>query len=231
VIIKLDNEKAYDRVNLNFLFEILRSRGFGETWIEWVRKIVIGGSVSIMANGEESNTFKTGKGLRQGDPMPPLLFNLIGDVLTKMLMKASRGGLIKGLMENFRPGGLLALQYADDTLLFSSCDRNGLRNMKIVLMLFEKNSRMRINFSKSKFIPMNLIEEDIHEISHILKCPVGALPFKCLGVPIHFEKLKREELQPVVDKLIRRAAGWRGRPLTYSSRRISSPLLNFLNGQ
>jgi hypothetical protein len=70
--------------------------------------------------------------------MPPLLFNLIGDVLTKMLMKASRGGLIKGLMENFRPGGLLALQYADDTLFFSSCDRNGLRNLKIVLMLFEK---------------------------------------------------------------------------------------------
>jgi hypothetical protein len=54
-----------------------------------------------------------------------------------MSMKASRGGLIKGLMENFRPGDLLALQYADDTLRFSSCDRNALRNLKIVLM-FEK---------------------------------------------------------------------------------------------
>jgi hypothetical protein len=43
------------------LFEILKSRGFGETWIEWVRKIVIGGSVSVMTNGKESNIFKTGK--------------------------------------------------------------------------------------------------------------------------------------------------------------------------
>jgi hypothetical protein len=39
-------------------------RGFGEVWIAWIRSIVIGGSVSVLANGEESNTFKTGKGLR-----------------------------------------------------------------------------------------------------------------------------------------------------------------------
>jgi hypothetical protein len=58
-------------------------------------------------------------------------------------------------------------------------------------MLFEKNSGMRINFNKSKFIPMNLVDEEIHEISHILNCLVGALPFRYLGVPIHFEKLKR----------------------------------------
>jgi hypothetical protein len=123
-------------------------------------------------------------------------------------------------MENFRPCGLLALQYADDTLLFSSCDRNGLRNLKIVRLLFEKNSGMRINFSKSECIPMNLTEEETHEITHVLKCPVGTLPFKYLGVPVHFEKLKREHLQPVVDKLIRRVVGWRGRLLAYNSRLV-----------
>jgi hypothetical protein len=52
VIIKLDYEKAYDRVNLDFLFEILKMRGFGESCTNWIRKIVIGGSVSVMANGE-----------------------------------------------------------------------------------------------------------------------------------------------------------------------------------
>jgi hypothetical protein len=78
---------------------------------------------------------------------------------------------------------------------------------------------MRINFSKSECIPMNVTREEIHEISHVLKCPVGSLPFKYLGVPIHFEKLKRE-LQPVVDKLIRRATRWRGRLLSYNSRLV-----------
>jgi hypothetical protein len=61
VIIKLDYEKAYDRVNLDFHFEILGTRGFGDKWIDWVKKIVLGGSVSIMVNGEENNSFKTGK--------------------------------------------------------------------------------------------------------------------------------------------------------------------------
>jgi hypothetical protein len=47
-----------------------------------------GGSVSVMVNGEESSTFKTGKDLRQRDLLSSLIFNLVGDVLTKMLKKA-----------------------------------------------------------------------------------------------------------------------------------------------
>jgi hypothetical protein len=64
VIIKLDYEKTYDRVNLDFLLETLMSRGFGDKWVGWIKKIIIGGSVSILANGDESPTFKTGKGGR-----------------------------------------------------------------------------------------------------------------------------------------------------------------------
>lgn len=63
--------------------------------ISWIKKLIIGGSVGININGVDSNFFKTWKGLRQGDPISPLLFNLVGDVLTKMLEKASRVGAIK----------------------------------------------------------------------------------------------------------------------------------------
>jgi hypothetical protein len=63
VILKLDYDRAYDRVDLDFLFEALELRGFGCKWINWIRKIVIGGSVSVLANGEESDTFKIGKGM------------------------------------------------------------------------------------------------------------------------------------------------------------------------
>jgi hypothetical protein len=71
VVIKLDYEKAYDRVNLDFLLGILKARGFREKMIGWIKNIVFGGSVSVLANGEESATFKIGKGLRQGDPLSP----------------------------------------------------------------------------------------------------------------------------------------------------------------
>jgi hypothetical protein len=164
VVIKLDYEKAYDRVNIDFLMEILSSRGFGDRWMKWIKSVVVGGSISVMANGEESQTFKTGKGLRQGDILSPLLFNLVADALNRMLAKASRDGLVSGLLEEFRPGGILSLQYVDDTLLFSTPDYRSLRNLKGVLMLFEQVSGMRINFHKSEVIPLNLKEEVVHEI-------------------------------------------------------------------
>jgi hypothetical protein len=54
-----------------------------------------------------------------------------------MLAKASRNNLVKGLLGQFREGGIMTLQYADETLLFSSSDREHLRNLKVVLTLFE----------------------------------------------------------------------------------------------
>jgi hypothetical protein len=94
IILKLDYEKAYDRVNLDFLFDILKARNFNPTWINWMKKILIGGSVGVNLNGEESSFFKTGKGLRQGDPISPMLFNLVGDVFARLLMKAANQGMV-----------------------------------------------------------------------------------------------------------------------------------------
>jgi hypothetical protein len=137
VIIKLDYEKMYDRVNTEFLMKILEGRGFGELWIKWISKVVSGGSVCVLANGEESGSFKIGKGLSQGDPLSPFLFNLVGDVLNRLLARASDKGLTRGLMRNFRPQGVLTLQYTDDTLLFASSDDECIKNLKVVLKLFE----------------------------------------------------------------------------------------------
>jgi len=64
IILKLDYEKAYDRVSWDFLFEILRTRGFSNTWIDWIRHLVIGGYVGVNLNGEESSFFQTWEGVK-----------------------------------------------------------------------------------------------------------------------------------------------------------------------
>jgi hypothetical protein len=158
--------------------------------------------------------------VRKVAPLSPLLFNIVGDVLTRTLKKASEKGYIKGILETLMSEGIMALQYIDNTLLFSSCGGREVRNLNIVLMLFEKVYGMRINFNKSEFIPMNLETDRVHEVAHVLNCPLGSLPFKYLGIPIHFEKLKRDDLQPVIDKLIKKVADWRGRLLAYNSRLV-----------
>lgn len=65
---------------------------------------------------------------------------------------------------------------------------------------------------------MNLSEEDTHRIAHLFGCPVGEFPIRYLSVPLHFEKLRREDVQPLVDKIVKRVAGWRGKVLSHAAR-------------
>lgn len=54
----------------------------------------------------------------------------------------------------------------------------------------------------------------------IFGCPEGTFPIKYLGIPLHHQKLRREDLQPLVDKILKRIAGWRGKLLSYAGRLI-----------
>jgi hypothetical protein len=115
VILKLDYKKAYDRVSWHFLEEMLVTRGFGSRWIAWVPYLVKGGGgggrgfISIRINEENSAYFKPGKGLRHGDPLSPLLYNLVVDVFTRMLIKIVHIGYISGFMDDMYPEGVISL--------------------------------------------------------------------------------------------------------------------------
>jgi hypothetical protein len=89
LVFKIDYEKAYDRVNPDFLYEILQLRIFGPKIISMIKHITRGVSVGVKVNDVEGNFFLTGKGLRQGDPLAPLLFNFVVDVFSKIVTKRS----------------------------------------------------------------------------------------------------------------------------------------------
>lgn len=76
---------------------------------------------------------------------------------------------------------------------------------------------MRTNFHKSELVPLNLEQDEIHRIAHIFGCPLGAFPIKYLGIPLHYDKLKREDMQPLIDKIIKRIEGWKGKLLSQAA--------------
>ena len=218
IILKLDYEKAYDRVSWPFIEDMLCSRGFGSRWRGWIMRLVKGGSICVWVKDDNSSYFKSGKGLRQGDPLSPLLFNLVADVFTRMLLKASRYNLISGLLPQVTIGGIISLQYADDTLLFFENDVEKANNQKWILNCYEFMSGMRINYDKSDLLTIVLEEEEANCFVKKFCCKKSDFPIKYLGVPLHYTKLRRKDLQPVVDKIIKRIAGWRGRLLSYAGR-------------
>jgi mannosylglycoprotein endo-beta-mannosidase len=77
---------------------------------------------------------------------------------------------------------------------------------------------MRINFHKSELVPLNLDPDTAHSLAHILCCPLGSFPLKYLGIPLHYDNLSREDIQPLVDKILKKIAGWRGKLLSLAAR-------------
>jgi hypothetical protein len=76
------------------LEEVLHRKGFDAKWIDWINRAVKGGRVCIDINEERGEYFRSFKGLRQGDPLSPLLFNIVVDALSDMLSRASEAGMI-----------------------------------------------------------------------------------------------------------------------------------------
>jgi hypothetical protein len=62
VILKLDFEKAYDKVNWDFLQQTLRIKGFLEKWCRWISQIISKGSVGVKINDNIGRYFQTKKG-------------------------------------------------------------------------------------------------------------------------------------------------------------------------
>jgi hypothetical protein len=106
VILKLDFEKAYDKVNWEFLHQTLRIKGFSNKWCNWKSQIISKGSVGVKLNDNISRYFQTKKGLRYGDSLSPLLFNLVADILSTLIIRAKDDGQVRGLVPHLVDSGI-----------------------------------------------------------------------------------------------------------------------------
>ncbi len=216
VIFKIDFEKAYDKIKWSFVQQMLRMKGFSPKWCEWIASFIQGGRVGIKVNDQIGNNFQTFKGLRQGDPLSPI----VADMLALLIKRAKEVGLLNGVVPHLVDDGLSILQYADDTIIFLEHDLQQANNLKLILSVFEKLSVLKINFHKSELFCFGQAKECYDQYSNILGCKLGSFPVKYLGIPMHFSKLSNKDWKVIEERIEKKLSSWKGKHLSIGGRLV-----------
>ena len=121
---------------------------FEAKWRKWIWTCVSTVSLSVLVNGAPSRQFHTSRGLRQGCPLSPFLFNLVAEALTSLLHRAVCRDLFCGIKVG--KGGTIVshLQYADDTIIFCEANQVQLMNVKRTLRCFQVISGLSKSLEK-----------------------------------------------------------------------------------
>ena len=137
----IDLRKAFDMVSHDSVLWSLRTRGYPEVFINYIERLYLS-SKTLIEFGQECRTFRPTRGVRQGDPLSPLLFNLVLDDILSKLDKTNIG---YQLTDDFR---LMGLAFADDLILLASTKSTLQRLLNIADPLL-KSRGLEINTNKS----------------------------------------------------------------------------------
>lgn len=128
--IKLNLEKAYDRLKWSFIEETLCDAGIPTKLLGVIMKIVSSGSCRLLRNGEVTESIKTNRGLRQGDPLSPNLLVLYIERLGQWYMNKVAKGRLKAMKASSQGSKLNHMFFANDLLVFAEADPDQLRCIK-----------------------------------------------------------------------------------------------------
>ncbi|XP_039123614.1 uncharacterized protein LOC120260240 [Dioscorea cayenensis subsp. rotundata] len=216
-ILKVDFAKAFDSVDWDFLLELLKARGFGHKWLGWISSILCSSKATILVNGSPSGYVRYQRGLRQGDPLSPLLFVLVSDVLCTMFDNALNSKILISVPLG-EHGRICNLQYADDLLAMTVGGAEDLRVIKLILMIFEGLSGLVTNFSKTCLYTTNLHQLPKDSEAKTVNCEVGLLPVTYLGIPISGRRPRKQDCESLIAKVRGRLSSWKSSYLSIGGR-------------
>lgn len=211
VMCKLDIEKAFDHVNWNFLMFLLKRMGFGEKWLKWIWRCISTVSLALLVNGKSAGFFPTSRGIRQGDPLSPMLFIIIMEALSRMIEKSMKNGLADGFKVDGTAGNsvmIYHLLYVDDSLIFCSPDKEQLGLLRSILIWFEIVSGLRVNLKKSEMFSVGS-GVDLSSLAEGWGCKVGYLPTSYLGLPLGASFKLTSVWEPVIERFEKKLSGWK----------------------
>lgn len=118
IALKFDIRKAFDTIDWNFLLNVLYAFGFNNTFCGWIKNILKSAKLSILVNGHPTGYFACKRGVRQGDPLSPLLFCLAEDALSRGITFLANSGALKPMSCPRNCAAPTHVLYADDIMVF-----------------------------------------------------------------------------------------------------------------
>ncbi|XP_039684948.1 uncharacterized protein [Medicago truncatula] len=150
VAFKIDLEKAFDKVNWEFLRSCLHDFGFPDITIRLIMHCVSSSNYSILWNGNKLPYFKPTRGLRQGDPLSPYLFILCMEKLSIAINSAVNQGSWEPVQITNTGPQISHLLFADDVLIFTKANTSQFHFIQNLFERFSRASSLKINISKSR---------------------------------------------------------------------------------
>jgi hypothetical protein len=138
----------------------------------------------VSINGNLHGYFNCSRGVRQGDPLFPLLFCLVEEVISRSLTNLVREGkfkLILGSRDFNIPSHVL---YADDMMIFCKGTNSNIFTLKRVFLNYAEASGQLVNPKKSSIFASSISSHKLSHVANNLGFNIGTLPFTYLGVPI-----------------------------------------------
>jgi len=216
LFLKLDIQKAFDSVNWGYLLEVLQAMGFGPRWREWISILFGTASSRALLNGTQGPGILHRRGVRQGDPLSPMLFILAIDPVQRILELATRQGILSPLPLN--TANLRTSLYADDAAIFINPSRDEIMAVKDILHAFGCASGLVTNLEKSSIHPIRCEDIDLDHVLQPFHGTRGNFPCRYLGLQLHTRPLRKIHIQPLIEKIGNRLAGWKGNLLSRAGR-------------
>lgn len=191
LFLKLDISRAFDSLSWAFLFEVMRAKGFGPKWLNWISILLSSATMKVIVNGVPGKSFVHVCGMRQGDLILPLLFIIAMDVLTSILIKAAEENVVSSFQ------GIKTMQrlsiYMDDVALFIRPSETDLSFVRCALQACGEASGLRVNYGKSSAILIRGSDKDQNHVAAMLQCGIGEFPCKYLRLQLAVHQLTRND--------------------------------------
>ena len=144
VLVAIDFEKCFDRLEHESIFKVLKYFKFGETFISWVKLFFTDFTVCTQNNGHLSEMLDKKRGCNQGCPISPFCYLVSGETLAHLIQQNTS---INGVTINSIRH--VITQFADDTGIFIEFTELALQACIEVLTIIDKNLGLKVSYDKT----------------------------------------------------------------------------------